>query len=225
MTLYSEEDMLMLSGIQHFLFCPRQWALIHIEQQWSENSLTTQGNLLHTHVDNPHYRQKNGEQITLRAVHLASKQLGLYGVADAIELEPTTDSHNAITHPKYSGYWLPIPIEYKRGHSKINECDRVQVVAQAIALEEMYSLTIDYGMLFYGETRRREVVPITEELRALTQQKADEMHRLFRSGIVPKAEHKPHCKKCSLYDICLPQLAQSRSVTNYLKRELYEETT
>lgn len=220
---YGEDDMLMLSGIQHFMFCPRQWALIHLEQQWDENHLTTEGNILHANVDNPHYRQKNGDQITLRSLHLASKRLGLYGVADAVELVPTDDGTNAITHPKYSGYWLPIPVEYKRGHSKVNQCDRVQVAAQVMALEEMYDLTIDYGVLFYWETRRRELVPITEELRELIQQKADEMHQIFRTGIMPKGELKACCKSCSLKDICMPQLG--KSVADYLKQELYEEIT
>ncbi|MFR9541927.1 MAG: CRISPR-associated protein Cas4 [Rikenellaceae bacterium] len=223
MVQYSEDDMLMLSGIQHFVFCPRQWALIHIEQQWSENHLTTEGNILHTNVDNPHYRQKNGDQITLRSLHLASKKLGLYGIADAVELIPTDDRTNAITHPRYDGYWQPIPVEYKRGHSKVSQCDKIQVAAQAMAIEEMYDLTIDYGVLFYWETRRREIVSITDELRELVQQKADEMHRIFKTGIMPMGELKSCCKSCSLKDICMPQL--SRSVKNYLKRELYEEIT
>ncbi len=223
MVLYSEEDMLMLSGIQHFMFCPRQWALIHIEQQWSDNSLTTQGNLLHENVDNPYYRQKNGSQITLRSLHIASKRLGLYGIADAVELVTTDDEANSITHPRYKGFWKPIPVEYKRGHSKVNQCDRVQIAAQAMAIEEMYSLTIDYGVLFYGETRRREIVLISEELRGLTQQKANEMHHIFSSGEIPKSDKKTQCNRCSLYDICLPHI--SRSVTNYLKQELYEEIT
>ena len=222
---YSEDEMLMLSGIQHYMFCPRQWALIHIEQQWSENHLTVEGNILHTNVDNPHYRQKNGEQIILRSLHLASTELGLYGIADAVELINTDDSSNYISHPRYKGKWLPIPIEYKRGHSKINQCDRVQVAAQVIALEEMYGLRINYGAIFYWETRRRETVIISNELRELTLKMADEMHKIFKSGIIPKGEVKSYCKSCSLHDICMPQLEKLKTVTSYLKQELYEETT
>ena len=129
---YSEDDMLMLSGIQHYLFCPRQWALIHIDQQWQENKLTVEGDLLHNNVDNPFYRQKNGETITLRSVSDASKKLGLYGITDAVELKSTEDVSNAISHPSYPGYWLPYPIEYKRGHSKPDERDEVQLAAQVI---------------------------------------------------------------------------------------------
>lgn len=222
---YSEDEMLMLSGIQHYMFCPRQWALIHIEQQWSDNSLTTQGNILHTNVDNPYYRQKNGTTITLRSVHIASKQLGLYGVADAIELLETEDAANSITHPKYKGDWMPLPIEYKRGHSKIDQCDRVQLTAQVIALEEMYNLSIEYGAIFYAETKRRELVTITDELRTLTHSCACQMHKIYNSKILPKADQKSHCKNCSIIDICLPQLQKCRSVKKYLKHELYEETS
>lgn len=102
--MYTEDEMLMLSGIQHFMFCPRQWALIHIEQQWAENKLTTEGLILHKNVDNPFYRQKNGDVITLRSLHIASKELGLYGITDAVELVPTDSSEDAITHNRYKGY-------------------------------------------------------------------------------------------------------------------------
>lgn len=111
----------MLSGIQHFMFCPRQWALIHIEQQWAENKLTTEGSILHSNVDNPFYRQKNGDVITLRSLHIASRELGLYGVTDAVELIPSDSREDSITHNKYKGFWKPYPIEYKRGHSKPDE--------------------------------------------------------------------------------------------------------
>ena len=106
--MYTEDEMLMLSGIQHFMFCPRQWALIHIEQQWAENKLTTEGQILHKNVDNPFYRQKNGDVITLRSLHIASKELGLYGVTDAVELIPADSSEDAITHNRYKGYWKPV---------------------------------------------------------------------------------------------------------------------
>ena len=121
--MYTEDEMLMLSGIQHYMFCPRQWALIHIEQQWAENKLTTEGNILHKNVDNPFYRQKNGDVITLRSLHVASKELGLYGITDAVELIPSDSPKDAITHNRYKGYWKPYPIEYKRGRHKPDERD------------------------------------------------------------------------------------------------------
>ena len=183
---YEEEDMLMLSGIQHFMFCPRQWALIHIEQQWADNRLTSEGNLLHQIVDNPAYRHKNGNTITLRAVHIASHTLGLYGISDAIELIPSDTASNAITHPRFPGYWRLYPIEYKRGRPKPDERDEEQLVAQVICLEEMYGIHITEGALFYNETKHRKKVTIDEHLRQLTVQLCEAMHKTFDRGITPR---------------------------------------
>lgn len=220
---YDDDDMLMLSGIQHYMFCPRQWALIHIEQLWDDNRLTAEGELLHKNVDNPAYRQKNGDTITLRAVPIASHTLGLYGISDAIELIPSDTEENAITHPRYSGYWKPYPIEYKRGHSKPDERDEVQLAAQVICLEEMYDIHILEAALFYNETRHRESVTISAHLRQLTRELSESMHKTFASGITPKAVEQKGCKNCSLIDICAPEWSKKTSVSLYLKKLLYEE--
>ncbi|MBE6339451.1 MAG: CRISPR-associated protein Cas4 [Bacteroidales bacterium] len=221
---YDDDQMLMLSGIQHYMFCPRQWALIHIEQQWDENRLTAEGQLLHQNVDNPAYRQKNGDVITLRSVHIASHSLGLYGVTDAIELLPSDGQQDAITHPRYPGYWKPYPIEYKRGHRKPDERDEVQLAAQVICLEEMYGIHIPEAALYYNETRHREKVTIDDNLRQLTYELSDAMHKTFESGFTPKVEEKRGCRSCSLIDICAPELAKKVSVAYYLKKSLDEET-
>ena len=221
--MYKDEDMLMLSGIQHFMFCPRQWALIHIDQQWEENRLTAEGQLLHINVDNPSYRQKNVETITLRSVAIASKELGLYGVSDAIELHPVIDGQNGISHKSYPGTWLPFPIEYKRGKPKRTSIDEVQLAAQAMCLEEMYGIQIESGALYYGETKHREVVSIDQELRSLTIKCAKEMHHIFCTGIIPKADKDKQCRSCSLVDICLPNMNSWSKVSSYLKKCLYEE--
>lgn len=223
--MYTEEDMLMLSGIQHYKFCPRQWALIDIEQQWNDNKLTIEGNILHENVDNPFYRQKNGDTITLRSVHIASRQLGLYGISDAVELLPSDSAGDAITHDKYPGYWKPYPVEYKRGHSKFNACDEVQLAAQAMCLEEMYGINIPYGALYYNETKHREVISISDSLRQQTQQCADEMHEIYKSRVIPAASKQKFCKSCSLKDICMPEISECAKVTNYLKQNLYEDIT
>ena len=224
--MYSEDEMLMLSGIQHFVFCPRQWALIHIEQQWAENRLTAEGRVLHQNVDNPSYRQKNGDVVTLRSVPISSKTLGLYGYTDAIELRPSENQEDCITHHKYPNcYWKPCPIEYKRGHSKPDDRDRVQLAAQVICLEEYYGIKINTAYLYYGETNRREEVAIDGNLRELTQRCADEMHNLIKTGTVPKAEKKRCCQSCSLVNACLPEMSTKQRVFNYLKKNLYEETT
>ena len=216
--------MLMLSGIQHYMFCPRQWALIHIEQQWAENRLTTEGQLLHKNVDNPFYRQKNGDTITLRSLHIASKRLGLYGITDAVELIPSDSPEDSITHNRYPGYWKLYPVEYKRGHSKPDERDEVQLAAQAMCLEEMYGINIPYGALYYDEVKHRETIAISDGLRKTTQQCAKQMHDIFKSGIMPKPVKASHCRNCSLKDICMPEMSDCTQVKTYLNNNLYEDT-
>ena len=221
--MYTEDEMLMLSGIQHYMFCPRQWALIHIEQQWADNRLTTEGQLLHKNVDNPFYRQKNGDTITLRSLHIASKRLGLYGITDAVELIPSDSPEDSITHNRYPGYWKPYPVEYKRGHSKPDERDEVQLAAQAMCLEEMYGINIPYGALYYDEVKHRETIAISDGLRKTTQQCAKQMHDIFKSGIMPKPVKASHCRNCSLKDICIPEMSDCTQVKTYLNKNLYED--
>lgn len=223
--MYTEDEMLMLSGIQHYMFCPRQWALIHLEQQWEENLLTMEGSLLHANVDNPSYRQKNGNTITLRSVSIASKKLGLYGITDAVELLPTNDEKGGIRHVKYPGIWKPFPIEYKRGKPKYTPIDEVQLAAQVMCLEEMYNIRIEYGALYYGETKHREVISVNQQLREQTICCAEEMHKIFKSGNLPKIEKGKHCKNCSLANKCMPNIVGCSKVNTYLKKHLYEEIT
>lgn len=217
--------MLMLSGIQHFMFCPRQWALIDIEQQWADNKLTVEGNLLHKNVDNPFYRQKNGDTITLRSLHIASRTLGLYGITDAVELLPTDSPDNAVTHNRYPGYWKPYPVEYKRGKPKRDATDEVQLAAQAMCLEEMYGISIPYGALYYNEVKHRETIAISDALRSTTMQCAKQMHDIFKSGTLPQAIKAPHCRNCSLSNICLPEMCNCTQVKTYLNSSLYEDIT
>lgn len=221
--MYSDDDMLMLSGIQHFRFCPRQWALIHIEQQWDDNRLTMEGELLHKHVDDPFYRQKCGDYISLRSVNIASHELGLFGISDVIELHPVEDEANAITHPRYPGLWLPYPVEYKHGKPKQNREDEVQLAAQAICLEEQYGIRIDHGAIFYAEIRHRVEVEISEELRGIAIDCAQQMHVIFSSGRLPVIQRGRYCDKCSLKHICMPESADCTKVSHYLKKNLYEE--
>ena len=222
---YTEDDMLMLSGIQHYAFCPRQWALIHIEQVWSDNLLTTEGHIMHQHVDDPFYRQKMGEHICLRSVSLASAELGLYGISDIVELHPTDSPENAITHPQYPGFWIPYLVEYKHGRPKRDDIDLVQLTAQAMCLEEQYGIHIPEGAIFYGVTRRRIEVAFSDELRSTVRTYAAAMHEVFNEGIVPPSDEQPYCRSCSLKDICMPETAHRSSASNYLKRHLYAETS
>lgn len=219
---YTEDDMLMLSGIQHYRFCPRQWALIHLEQQWNDNRLTIEGQLLHKHVDDPFYRQKCGDFITLRSVNIVSYELGLYGISDAIELQPSDNDKDAIQHPKYQGCWIPVPVEYKHGKPKKNEVDEVQLAAQAMCLEEMYSIHVTSGAFFYGEIRHRVEVEITSNLRDIVRTCAKEMHDIYLSRQIPSASKGKHCDKCSLKDICMPEIKECGNVETYLKNNLFK---
>lgn len=223
--MYNDDDMLMLSGIQHYRFCPRQWALIHIEQQWADNRLTMEGEVLHKHVDDAAYRQKCGDYISLRSVNIASHELGLYGISDIIELHPTDDKTDSISHPKYPGRWLPYPVEYKHGRPKKNEVDEVQLAAQAMCIEEQYGIHIGWGAFFYYEIRHRVEVEITPFLRGIVIQCAEEMHAIFNRGRLPSIVQVKHCDRCSLKDICMPDSANQPAVSTYLKHNLYEETT
>ena len=205
-----DEPSVMLSALQHYLFCPRQCALIHLEGAWSENFLTASGRQLHERVD-----RRGGE--TRRDVHLAtalrlvSNRLGLTGVADMVEFhrqESEFDAEGrcvAAKLPGRGGLWRPFPVEYKRGAPKSHRADEVQLCAQALCLEEMLKVVIPAGALFYGETRRRMDVPFDEVLRSLTEDVAAKVHELLKTGITPPPEQMKGCRACSLVDTCRPE--------------------
>lgn len=215
---YHDDDLLMLSGIQHFAFCRRQWALIHIEQQWQENLLTFSGRDLHERVDDPFLTESRGTVLITRSLPLISHKLGFYGMADVVEFH---QNEEGIEIRGRKGKWKPHPVEYKYGQPKVDNRDIVQLCAQAICLEEMFQIRIVEGDLFYGRTRRRQRVIFSEELRAEVQQLAEEMHEMFNLGITPAAESKPACRRCSLEEICLPDLNNSKnSIQKYLQNAL-----
>lgn len=223
--MYDPDDYLMLSGIQHFVFCPHQWAMIHIEQIWDDNRLTVEGQIMHNNVDNSAYRQKNGDLITLRRVAVASARMGLYGFSDAVELIPSRTSEKCVIHPSYPGCWRMHPVEYKHGRPKPDLRDKVQVVAQAICLEEIFDTVIPECSIYYGDNNRRITFGIDDEIRTFTIDCAYEMHRLHDAGIVPAPVYKQHCRNCSLFDECMPKTPSQSAVDKYLKTNLYEETS
>jgi len=219
MPRYSEEELLMLSGIQHFCFCARQWQLIELEQLWQDNHLTMEGQFLHKKVNDPEQTERRADIITLRSVPLASYQLGLYGISDAVELSPAPlDASNYFSHPKYPGRWTARPVEYKRGRPKRHNADKLQLCAEAICLEEEYDIYIPSASLYYGETRHRMEVELTAELRAETETIARAMHEAMKRKSPIKAHAGRHCLSCSLKDLCLPELSDRGSVKEYLKR-------
>ncbi len=227
MKIYSEEDLLMLSGIQHIAFCERQWSLIHVEQQWEENALTVEGQHLHERSDDPFQDNVKGDVITWRALALTSYSLGLYGRADVVELiSSTNDDTDSILIKDKPGRWKFVPVEYKRGKPKPDERDEVQLCAQAMCLEEMYRINICFGFLYYGTTHHRYNVQFDSELRELVIFYARRMHEIFETAITPQADYQPHCKACSLKDICLPRSMGKRiSASDYLKSNLLDITT
>lgn len=217
---YNQDDLLPLSGIQHFLFCRRQWALIHIEQQWKENALTAEGRIMHRRTDDPFFTETRHGVITARAVPVASYWLGLSGVCDVVEF---TASPEGVRLPNRDGLYLPAPVEYKRGKEKHDHSDEAQLCAQAICLEEMLSAPIPQGYLYYGETRRRVEIELTSELRALVKNMSDEMHNYFSRGYTPRVKPFKGCRSCSLADVCLPVLqekviAASRYITKQIEQ-------
>jgi len=221
--MYTEDELLMLSGIQHFAFCERQWALIHIEQQWAENVRTIEGRHLHERTDNPFADETRGSLVIARAVPLVSHSLGLYGIADVVEfhLIGSDDRHTGIVLPGREGRWHPKPIEYKRGKLKDDDRDEVQLCAQAMCLEEMLDVVIDSGDLFYGQTRRRHHVSFDDALRDRVEKLCIDMHQSFERGMTPPPHPTARCKLCSLTEICMPKLKRKyRPVKSYIHQSL-----
>jgi CRISPR-associated exonuclease Cas4 len=204
-----DDDLIPLSALQHHLYCPRQCGLIHIERQWAENRFTAEGRLLHEKADGGG-GEKRGKVRTLRALPLRSVKYGLTGVADVVELRGAKA--------------LPYPVEYKRGKPKSHRADEVQLCAQALCLEEMFGVALAEGALFYGETRRRTVVALDEDLRALTVETVAAVRAMLASGVTPPAVYaKRKCDACSLIDVCRPRrLTRPPKVADWLAAELDE---
>lgn len=212
--LYDEDDCLPLSGIQHFAFCPRQFALIHIERVWVENVLTFEGRTMHDRANDPFFAESRGTVLISRAVPLLSRRLGLYGVADVVEFHLV--DRGGVALEGREGYWRPYPVEYKRGHPKPDDCDVVQLCAQAMCLEEMLCTRVSEGALFYGRTRRRQLVQIDETLRKRVKELAQGMHSQYALGETPPPRRTKGCAKCSLRDLCLPKVCAKKSVRRYV---------
>lgn len=216
---YEEDDYLLLSGIQHVAFCERQWALIHIEQAWAENVRTVEGKHLHERADNPFEDETRRDVRVVRAMPVISNKLGLRGVADVVEFQRTEDAIEGVTVrlKNRKGWWRPYPVEYKRGKPKLDDRDAVQLCAQAIALEEMLEVSIEFGFLYYAQTKRRVEISFNQGLRTQVDELSRKMHQMMFEGKTPKAKKGKHCSLCSLKEICQPDLTKRhRSVKEYL---------
>jgi CRISPR-associated exonuclease Cas4 len=211
--IYEEEDFLNLSGIQHFEFCRRQWALIHIEQQWADNLRTVEGELFHAKAHDGSIAEKRGDLITSRGMAVYSKILGINGVCDIVEFQR---EESGIELFGRKGKYKVYPVEYKRGEPKQNDIDILQLVAQVICLEEMLCCSIDTGYLYYGETRHRIQITINNILREKVVSIIHEMHEMYRMRYTPKVKMSKSCNACSLKDICIPKLGKNKSVKRYI---------
>ena len=217
--IYREEDF-QLSGLQHFAFCRRQWALIHIEQQWRENLRTVEGDLLHRRAHDEQARERRGDILILRGLSVASAALGISGKCDVVEFRADP---GGISLRGEEGLWVPFPVEYKRGSPKPHRADELQLCAQAMCLEEMLCCTVSEGAIFYGETRRRTSVSFSRELREQVKAMLEEMHQLYRRGYTPKVRRSRSCNACSLKELCLPALMKENDVNAYLRQAMEVE--
>lgn len=217
---YQEDDYLMISGIQHFIFCRRQWALIHMEQQWAENVHTAAGELMHRKAHNPNAVEKRKEVLITRALPVSSRVMGVSGECDVVEFHLREEGIRLHGH---RGFYEIVPVEYKKGKPKTSQEDVLQLTAQAMCLEEMFSAVIEKGFLFYGETRRREEIMLTEELRQQVRSIFQEMHQYYERRHTPKVKWSKACNGCSLKDLCLPVLGKTIPVKDYIRNALGEE--
>jgi CRISPR-associated protein Cas4 len=205
-------DPIPISALQHYLYCPRQCALIHLEQAWAENRFTAEGRVLHERADSVRTERRRGVR-TVSAMPVANNELGIVGVADMVEFHETDDEERAY------------PVEYKRGRPKSHQADEVQLCAQALCLESMFDYTIPEGALFYGKTRRRKAVSFDDALRVLTRETICSVQELFATGKTPLPQYDARrCSACSLMDICQPALLEKpKPVNTWLRRQLSEE--
>lgn len=222
---YTDDQLLSISGIQHFVFCRRQWALIHIEQQWAENYLTVSGNIMHENAHDNASSEKRKDLIISRGMPVVSRELGINGVCDVVEFHKSEDG--AVVNG-YDGLYKIVPVEYKHGEPKEDDADILQAAAQAYCLEDMFCTKVEEINIFYGKTRRRLKVPFDDEIRQRLIAVVDEMHRLYERRYTPKVKKSKKCNACSLAGICLPRLTRVESVRDYLKRnteDIFDEKT
>jgi CRISPR-associated exonuclease Cas4 len=190
--MFAEDELISISALSQFLYCPRRCALIHIEQIWSENVFTTEGSILHEKAHSGVSESRDALKI-VRSLRLASLTLGITGVADVVEF-----------HQQADGAWRPFPVEYKRGSAKNAHCYAAQLCAQTLCLEEMLSVSIPAGALFLGKTRRRKSVAFSQELREQTLAAIRDVRTLLAQTAIPPAVNDERCEHCSLKEQCLP---------------------
>ena len=219
---YSEDELLPISLLQHLLFCHRRAYLVYNEQKWSENVFTVAGSLYHENVEDYSVEYRRSLRI-VQGLRIRSLQLGLVGITDVVEFHETNSSIG-VPLPSATGYWQPFPVEYKSGHLRVEAGYQIQLCAQALCLEEMLNVNIPRGAIFYGKPRRRFEVVFSPALRNQTEQSSQCLHSLMRQNATPMASFEKKCRKCSLLDVCLPQIiGGTTSVASYYDRVLLEQ--
>jgi CRISPR-associated exonuclease Cas4 len=218
-TSYPEDDWLALSGIQHFSFCQRQWALIHIEELWNENERTAGGRIEHERTHDYAQSEKRGDLLVLRDLRVFSPALGVTGDCDVVEFHKDASGVELVGR---EGRWSAYPVEYKHGEAKQNDADRLQLCGEAMCLEEMLGCDTPEGALFYERTKRREKVPLDDALRNTVREMFAQMHRLYSRGYTPRVRPSKSCNACSLKDLCLPELMKVQSAQKYIAKNLHE---
>ena len=217
---YKEEDYLQISGIQHFEFCRRQWALIYVENIWEENVLTAEGRLIHQNAHDSDFTEKRKDILITRGMKVFSSSLGVSGECDVVEFHK--DETNGVNIEGWDGKWIAFPIEYKHGKEKKGDEDVLQLTCQAMCLEEMLCTNIEKGYIYYYEIRHRIEVIITDELRDKVRSALKEMHNYVDRQWTPKVKPSPKCQSCSLKEICLPKIMKNDNVKSYMKKVLEE---
>jgi CRISPR-associated exonuclease Cas4 len=220
MILYEEDEFLQLSGIQHFAFCRRQWALAYLEMQWQENVRTVEGKLLHEKAHDASIKEKRGDLLIVRALPVHSREIGISGECDVVEFHKSKDGVPLFGQKEK---YRVVPVEYKRGRPKKDDIDALQIAAQALCLEEMLCCEIPYGYIYYGETRHREKISFDDALRKKVRDLFLEMHKYDAQQYTPKVKRSKKCNACSLKDVCLPVLNQEISVKDYICRRIGEK--
>jgi len=216
--MYTEDELLPLSGLQHLAFCERRWALVHLERQWEENVFTAEGALLHEKAHSATIESRPGVLIR-RTLPLHCYRLGLSGQADIVEFLPCDPDQPGMIFPRRKGHWRPYPIEYKRRRDKAgSEAYRIQLCAQALCLEEMLGVMVPAGAVFDGKAKRRTVIVFDDALRHQVERLSDRMHEIERSRQTPAAIYAKKCESCSMKPVCLPLATQAPSAAEYLRR-------
>ncbi len=224
MMMFADTELIPLSALQHFVFCRRQCALIHIDGVWTENRLTAEGRAMHDRVDSRIHESRR-DICVAATLRLVSRKLGVAGVADMVEFHRVGDDDpDGAKLAGRSGKWIPFPVEYKHGKPNGRQADEVQLCAQAMCLEEMLGVAVPCGALFYGKTRHRLDVDFDASLRTLTEETARGVHELFATGNVPPAEVGAWCGSCSLQDDCQPR-KQGLSAETWLAKQVEEVLT